>query len=168
VFSVSGRSGPSGYNIIDVTAVSWSTASPFANGDPILVHFDRTGDKGDAGPTGGAVAIRYIFSTTTTDSDPGSGNLRLDNSTQNTATTIRADALDTNGDDWSTVLASFSEALQGKTGFIRLVKENDLTKWIFLRTTHTNDVSGYYNISVTVQASSDANPFMNGDAVVLH
>jgi len=46
------------------------------------------GSNGTNGTNGGATTISYTFDTTTTDADPGGGKLRLNNATQNTATTI--------------------------------------------------------------------------------
>ena len=125
------------------------------------------GANGLDGAYGGAVTIPYTFSDTTTDSDPGSGNLRLSNATQNVADVIRVDPLDANGDDWSTVIADFANALTSETGFIRLVNKVDQTKWIVWYIEQVNPESGYYNVFGTVVASSDANPFVNGDTLLL-
>lgn len=49
LFSVSAMTTPAGYRNITVTNVASSAASPFADGDDILVEFARTGDKGETG-----------------------------------------------------------------------------------------------------------------------
>lgn len=117
---------------------------------------------------GGATALRYIFSTTTADSDPGSGNLRLDNATQNLATVIRADLNDANG----TLLTSLLDSLDDSTSIVskgqfRLVKRDDITAWITFNLTSLASPVGYRNYSVLVTGSSAANPFANLDPVVL-
>jgi hypothetical protein len=43
---------PAGYTRVNVTALSWSSASPFANNDILGITFVRTGDQGDTGAQG--------------------------------------------------------------------------------------------------------------------
>ena len=50
VFNVTAVASPTGYRTLTVVPVSSSAASPFASGATVLLHFDRTGDKGDTGP----------------------------------------------------------------------------------------------------------------------
>jgi hypothetical protein len=52
VFSVASIASPSGYRNITATVVGASSASPFANGDSVLLCYGRIGDKGDIGSTG--------------------------------------------------------------------------------------------------------------------
>lgn len=52
LFQATALATPSGYRNITVAIVASSAASPFVNGDQILLCFDRTGDKGDTGATG--------------------------------------------------------------------------------------------------------------------
>lgn len=47
IFSVTSLASPSGYKNITVTNISSSAASPFANGDAIVLYFTRTGDAID-------------------------------------------------------------------------------------------------------------------------
>lgn len=123
---------------------------------------------GGGGGGGSAIAIDYLFSTTTTNSDPGNGNLRLDNATQTAATTVRADLLDVDSIDWSAVLDTFDDSTSTVKGFLRLVKTDDPTKWILFTVSAVAAPSGYRNISVTEVAASSASPvFANGDPVTL-
>ena len=52
----------------------------------------------------GVITIPYTFSTTTTNSDPGSGNLRLNSASQASSTAIYASDTDANGVDWTAAL----------------------------------------------------------------
>lgn len=115
-----------------------------------------------------AYAIHYTFDSATADADPGAGKLRLNNATQNTATTIRADLLDNLGADWSATLATFGP-LTGTalTGQIRIVVEADQTKWLTFDVGAVASPSGYRNITVRNTGSSAASPFTNGDALLL-
>lgn len=116
---------------------------------------------------GTAVAIPYTFSTTTTDSDPGAGTLRLDNATQNTATTIRADLVGSDGSTWTDVLSTFDDSTSTIKGYIRLVKVSDATKWIIFSVSALASPAGYKNITVAVVSASSATPFANGDGILL-
>ena len=116
---------------------------------------------------GTATSIPYTFSTTTTDADPGAGYLRLDNATQNTATTIRADLLGSDGSTWTSVLDTFDDSTSTIKGFVMLQKVSDGTKWLYCSVSSLASPSGYKNITVVPVAGSAASPFSNGDALVL-
>ena len=116
---------------------------------------------------GGAVSLQYTFSTTTTDADPGAGTVRLDNATQNTATTIRADLAGADGSDLSGVLALFDDSTSTNKGYLTIRHSTTPTKWLVFSVASVASPSGYKNVTVTCVASSAASPFANGDAVLL-
>lgn len=116
---------------------------------------------------GTAVALPYTFSTTTTDADPGAGYLRLDNATQNAATTIRCDLVGADGSTFTDVIATFDDSTSTIKGFIKLMALADPTKWLLFSVSALASPSGYRNITVAPVASSAANPFANNDEVVL-
>jgi hypothetical protein len=116
---------------------------------------------------GGAFAIPYTFSTTTTDADPGAGFLCLDNATQNLATTVRLDLFGADATDWSAVLDTFDASTSVVKGQIRLVKLADASHWIIFNLTARATPSGYRNMTVAVVGSSTTNPFANNDSLVL-
>lgn len=116
---------------------------------------------------GGGFTMPYTFSSTTTDTDPGPGFLRLDNATQNLATTIRTDLIGADGVDWSAVLSTFSQSTSTIKGQIRLTKTNDATKWMVFNFTTLTSPSGYKNLSIAVIGASATNPFVSGDALIL-
>jgi hypothetical protein len=117
--------------------------------------------------TGAALAIPLTFSTTTTDSDPGNGILRLDNATQNTATTVRTDLIGNDGSTWTDVIALFDDSTSTVKGFITLVDTDDATKWLVFSVASLATPGGYVNITVTCVASSAANPFADGASLAL-
>lgn len=125
------------------------------------------GAAGADGTVGGAIAIPYTFSTTTTDSDPGAGNLRLSNTTQASATVIRADLLSSDGTDWSSVLATLDDSTNDMKGHIRLFKLADPTKWLLFEVAALASPAGYKNITVVNVGTSGVDPLLNGDAIVL-
>ena len=61
-FSVSSLASPAGYKNLTVVPVAGSAASPFADGDSLVLKFTANGDKGDTGAAGanganGALAL---------------------------------------------------------------------------------------------------------------
>lgn len=117
--------------------------------------------------SGAATSIPYTFSTTTADADPGAGLLRLDNATQNAATTIRADLVGSDGSTWTDLLATFDDSTSTIKGFIMLQKASDATKWLLFSVSALASPSGYKNITVANVASSAASPFADADALLL-
>src|SRR4029077_1503590 len=99
----------SSHNVI-VGGATGSTVT-VAAGNGTIIQNDGTnclgygaggpGPAGTSGPPGGAINISYVFDTTTTNSDPGSGKLRFNQAVQNTATAIFVDVLDASGSDWT-------------------------------------------------------------------
>lgn len=117
---------------------------------------------------GGAVSIHYVFSTTTTDADPGNGFLRLDNATQESATTIFADLVDSLGTNVTDILDAFN--LFGginSVGLVRLSNVVDPTKWIVWIAQVVLSPSGYRQIVVIPVDASGSNPFVNADVLAL-
>lgn len=113
------------------------------------------------------VVIPYTFSTTTTDSDPGAGVLRLGSATQNASTVIRADNLDSLGLDAAALINFMSAGTSTIKGVIRLMKAGDSRVWIYASVSAVAAPTGYKNITISVISSSSTNPFADGDAVIL-
>ena len=122
----------------------------------------------NAGAGMGAYSMPYTFSTTTTDADPGNGVLRLNQATQNLATVIRADLLDSAGATQTAVLDTFDDTAGTIKGYIRLVKTSDSTKWLLFSVSAVATPAGYRNITVANIGSSAASPFANSDAIMLY
>lgn len=63
VFSVSAMASPTGYRNLTVACVAYSSASPFADGDALILAFQRSGDQGAVGPAGTATgSILFLAS----------------------------------------------------------------------------------------------------------
>jgi len=154
-----GAQGPTGPG----SGATGSTGATGPAGDP----GGATGATGATGPQGAFMGIYYEFSSTTTDSDPGAGKLRLSNATQNASTVIRADLLDAQGTDWTAYLDSLDDASGTVKGQIELVHLTDPSKWIVFEVTAVASPSGYRNITVSAIDSSTTSPFVNTDPVVL-
>jgi hypothetical protein len=95
--------------------------------------FDSSGNLttvADFLPAGGDSA-QFTYSTTTTDSDPGSGIIRFNNTTLASATIAYVDDLEANGTDVSAWVQSFDDVTGNDTnrGRIRVTKSNTLDVW---------------------------------------
>jgi hypothetical protein len=114
-------------------------------------------------------ALPYTFSTTTTDSDPGSGVLRLNNATQNTATEIYIDDEEANAAD----VSAFIQLLSGGNnpssvlGTITLRKEFSSESFLQFKVTGVTNASGYTKLTIDNTSFSAASPFSNSDKVFL-
>jgi len=92
---------------------------------PADLGIGAQGATGAQGSYGGAISIPFLFSTSTVNSDPGDGFIRLDNATQNLSTTIRIDLLSSDGTDWDSVVTGFADSTNTVKGYIRIVKKID-------------------------------------------
>jgi hypothetical protein len=114
-------------------------------------------------------AVPLTFSTTTTDSDPGSGTIRLDNATQNAATTFYVDDADSN----AAAIATFVQSLSGGNnpsatlGFVTLRKQFAPEIFATYKVTAVVNASGYTKLTVANLSSSATNPFSDADGVLL-
>lgn len=120
-----------------------------------------------AGGGGGALMIPYAFSSTTTDSDPGAGTMRLSNATQYLAVTLRADLLDANGDDVTTILDAIGALISTIKAYVRVAAADDPTRWLVGTVAAVASPSGYRNLTIANIAKSDNSPLVDGESVVV-
>jgi len=102
-------------------------------------------------PAGGDSA-QFTYSTTTTDSDPGSGIIRFNNTTLSSATIAYVDDLEENGTDVSAWVQSFDDVTGNATnrGRIRVTKANTLDVWhVWKISGAVTDDSGYTKLALT-------------------
>lgn len=125
-----------------------------------------TGLEGATGSPGGAITIDYAWDGGTTNADPGSGNLRVNNATENTATAIYASDNDDHGSDWTTVLGSLADSTNTIKGEIRIVDDTG-ANYLMGNVTGVTSHAGYYEIAYTITSSSAASPFSPSDSVHL-
>lgn len=116
---------------------------------------------------GGAYSIPYTFSALTAVADPGPGFIRLTSATQSASTVILADQIGADGAVWTAVLDTFDDSSSIVKGHILLQKLGDATRWLLFSVTSIGSPPGYKSINVVNVASSAANPFTDGDFLVL-
>lgn len=116
---------------------------------------------------GGAYALPYVVDGATEAADPGSGKLRLNNTTQNLATALYLDAVAGVLGDVSVLLASLGQSTNPTKGRLRLVKMGDVTKFMTFNVTAVANSTGYFTLTLNSGAGSSSSPFIAGDAVMM-
>jgi len=162
-FSISGTTtDASGYNKLAVTHID--SNGTITNGGAVSIHFTRTGDKG----TKGAVtSYNYNFDTSTSDADPGSGDIRFNHGTYSSVTAIYIDDAEANGVDVSADVLTWDDSTSTIKGYLHIVDTDDSTTWArFSITGATTDASGYNKLSVTHLSSN--NTFSAADSLSVH
>lgn len=129
-------------------------------------------DSGDASgsvfnftiPRGAVPAVEYSFSTTTTDSDPGNGNVRFNNATPASITTVYFDNLDRFGNTVTGWLDSFDDSTNTAKGTLT-VKDvaTPSLQMIFAVSGSVVDGTGYRKVTVTWV--SGATLFTNANSI---
>jgi hypothetical protein len=158
VSGYSGFSGVSGYS-------GFSGLSGYSGFSGLSGKSGYSGFSGLQGNPGGAIIVPYAFSTSVA-VDPAAGTLRLSD-TQLVFDHIYADQLDANGDDRTVTFAYINSSTAFDKGLIRLWKASDPTKWLLIRVTSVTDNSGWFDLEAPLIESSEASPFVNGDAIYL-
>lgn len=152
----------------DLPADFVTKADAFVAHLPVLAEeINETAAAMNAAAAGGAFALPYKFSVTTTDSDPGTGYLRLSSGTQNTSTTVRLDLVGTDTKTYTATIDTFDDSSSVSKGQLKIVKAGDATKWLLFNVTSVASPTGYKNVVGTCVASSESNPFVADDALVV-
>jgi hypothetical protein len=162
-FSVNGAVvDGTGYRKVPVTPIQ--SAGTWTNGDPFSLTFFRTGN---AGADGYAPGFRYTYNSTTTDSDPGSGTMRLNNGTHSSATFAYVDNLDGAGATITTWLDALDDSTQSNhKGYLRIQKASDPAIYReYVVTGAIVDGTGYRKIPISHVAS--AGVLSSSDTVVV-
>ena len=118
-------------------------------------------------PAGGDTS-QFTYSTTTTDSDPGSGIIRFNNATLASATIAYVDDLDALGTDVSAWLQSFDDVTGNTTnrGRIRIHKAGTLAVWaVYKVNAAVTNASGYTKIPIVY--IDGAGSFTDEDSIYL-
>lgn len=140
IFNVTGSVvDGTGYRKVPVTYVTGSTLP--TNAARISVLFSRTGNS-----VGG---VGFTFSTTTTDSDPGSGVIRYNNATIASVTYIYADNNDVAGTAATGFLDSLDDPSATPKGQLTVSEASTGKSAVFNVTGAVVDGTGYRKIPVT-------------------
>jgi prepilin-type N-terminal cleavage/methylation domain-containing protein len=107
---------------------------------------------------------KFTFSTTTTDSDPGNRNLRLNNSTYSSVTRIYADLVNADNVDITTWLDSLDDSTSTIKGSIRLYKQSNSSVFAVFQLNSITTATGYRKLNVTYVIGNGT--FSNADLIV--
>lgn len=111
--------------------------------------------------------LSYYFSTNTAAADPTSGRIRLDNATQNAATTIRLSELNSR----LVSAVAWLDVMQGSVttpiGVVTLQDAINPGRFVRYNLNTMTDQGTYWDLGVTPVESSHVNPFVDGEAVVV-
>ena len=149
----------SGYT--KITFVYIDGAGSLAADDKVFLSFTASGEDG------AIPGYRYTFDTSTTDADPGSGDLRFNNGTYASATAIYIDDADADGGSTSADVLTWDDSTSTIKGYLHITDINDITTYArFSITGSSTDGSGYNKLAVTHLASN--NTFSASDELSVH
>jgi hypothetical protein len=143
VYAITGLTDNVGWSQLAVTYVAGNGS--LLNNDAVRFEFYRTGNDGFEAGT------RLTYSTTTTDSDPGTGIFRFNNATFASISQIFIDNADVNSNTITALLDLFDDSTTtGARGIVRLQKTGDPSVYRdFTVTGAVVDGTGYRKIPVT-------------------
>jgi hypothetical protein len=131
-----------------------------------------TGSQGAQGNQGfqgvfGGNSLGYTFSSTTTDSDPGSGILRFNNATLASVTKIYIDDLDENATDQQTWIDALDDTSNTTHfGYVRICKQASAAAFAIYEITAANtDPGGYTKLNLAYVTS--AGSFSDTDKIFI-
>ena len=130
---------------------------------------DGTGIKGNKGEEGnfGGATFYYTFESNTSNAQPGAGDLRLDNSTQNAATGIYIDDVDSNGSNIASFLQTIDDSTSTIKGHVKISNKLDPSQFIIFTISSLSDNTGYFDITVSPVDSSETNPFSANEDIIV-
>ena len=101
-----------------------------------------TGTQGTKGTDGnfGGNSFDFTFDTSTTDSDPGTGKIKLNQTDQNTSTIAYIDITDDHGNSIDSTLDTLDSVTSAIKGHIRIANRLDHTEFITFAITDLTDV----------------------------
>jgi hypothetical protein len=116
--------------------------------------------------SGGAYAIPYVFNTESILAT--NGYLTVDNpSAQSSTGHLYLNKIASGNFSADAIIATFDDSTSPVKGFIRITKMGDASKWMLLNVTGATPYANYWELNSAVIASSSANPFATGDALIL-
>jgi hypothetical protein len=149
----------------------------FADQQDILFMFTpagahgTTGEVGPEGLAGAPTGTPLLFDAASTDdSDPGGpGRFRFNTDTQNTATVVRVDDLNTEGVSIDSFLDAMEALTTSATRFIAMFvhREQPALKYIAFAVSDVVGAVGYRNLHGVVIGYSAPNPFVDADEVMM-
>jgi hypothetical protein len=152
-FSVTG-SVVDGTGYRKLTLVYLAGHGALSNAEAIAIAFARTGNDGTNGVVPG---LRYVFSTTTADADPGPGNFRFNNATIASATAAYLDNVDSDGATVTGALDTWDDSTATIKGTLTVRSTNTPATFAqFNVTGSVIDGTGYRKLTLAYLAGNGA------------
>jgi len=149
----------SGYNKLSVAHVT--NNNTFSAADELSVHFSSSGNDG------AIPGYEFTFDSSTTDGDPGAGDIRLNHGTYANVTRLFIDDVDANAGAASADVLTWGASDSVIKGFVHISDTNDHSTYArFKVTAAVTDASGYNKITVVHLTSN--NTFSAGDNLSVH
>ena len=160
-----GATGPTGaQGATGSTGAQGATGSTGAQG--ATGTGGSTGAQGAEGNFGGAT-FYYTFESNTTNANPGAGDLRLDNSTQNAATGIYICDTDEDGTDIASYLQTIDDSTSTIKGHVKITNKLDSSQFLLFTISSLTDNTGYFDITVSPVDSSATSPFSANEDILI-
>ena len=116
----------------------------------------------------GGATFEYQFSTNTSDSDPGAGKLKLNNSTVSSATVLYID--DTDGGSTNTDIQAYLRTIDDSTstikGHFRISNKLNADDFALFTIPGLTEATGYFRVSCN-HVSGSASSFSNNEEVII-
>lgn len=165
VFTSGNRSWKWNGSVWIVAQSSWSPSvvpgptGPLGPTGPTGPSGGPTGPTGTTGPTGATgprSGAQYVFNSSTTDSDPGNGVFRYNNSTIASVTNIFINNLDNDGNTQTNWYNLWDDSTDSIKGFITIQSLSPLGSVtnIFRITGNVTVATGYYKVPVAYVSGS--------------
>ena len=128
-----------------------------------------TGEKGTQGTEGsfGGASFDYTFDTSTADSDPGTGKIRLSNSTQTSAAEAYIDITDDDGNSIQSFLLSIKAVTSAIKGHMRIASRTDSTQFLLYPIDDLTDNTGWWTLDLDTISSSGGSAFINNQDILI-
>lgn len=107
-----------------------------------------TGSTGSNGADGDDGGLPFVFSTTTSDSDPGSGVVRFNSGTPGSVTQIYIDDQVEGGEDVQGWLRTFDDSDSTITGVLHVCSRSDTARGFVYNVTGLTEATGYFKVDV--------------------
>jgi len=130
--------------------------------DWTITSMGRVGNLGLNG-----ISYPYTFDSTTSEADPGSGNLRINSSDVTSATKLFIDDENGDGNNVESALLTFDDSSSTVKGHITLVAFYDTAKYTTYRVDSLTDETGYVDLDVVHVSSSSSSPFSDGQDLII-
>ena len=125
-----------------------------------------TGPTGPKGDFGGA-SFNYEFLTNTMATDPGSGNLKLNNVTPGLATKLFISETDSDGTNIEMFLKTIDDSTSTIKGHFKISSKSDPSMFVFYSISSVTEFASYFDVDGTyLDGISPAN-FVNMEDVVI-